>query len=180
MPEFYDDKEWRPPELRQRELYLKLPGLIARATTAPGWTEQLAGFDPASITSRAALAGLPVLRKSDLEERQQIKPPFGGFNVTAPAKLKRLLMSPGPIFEPEGHGVDWWNAARALFAAGFRGATSCTTLLPIILRQADSFSNPVLTRLAAQSSRAGSTTPSSRWKQSRIYGQADTLAPRIF
>ena len=121
MPEFYDDKEWRPPELRQRELYLKLPGLIARAMTAPGWTEQLAGFDPASITSRAALAGLPVLRKSDLKERQQLKPPFGGFNVTAPAKLKRLLMSPGPIFEPEGHGVDWWNAARALFAAGFRG-----------------------------------------------------------
>jgi phenylacetate-CoA ligase len=120
MPEFYDDKELRPPELRQHELYSKLPDLIARAMTAPGWAEQLAGLDPASVTSRAALAGLPVLRKSDLKVREQIKPPFGGFNVTAPAKLKRLLVSPGPIFEPEGHGVDWWNAARALFAAGFR------------------------------------------------------------
>ena len=29
-------------------------------------------------------------------------------------------MSPGPIFEPEGEGADWWGAARALFAAGFR------------------------------------------------------------
>jgi phenylacetate-CoA ligase len=31
-------------------------------------------------------------------------------------------MSPGPIFEPEGHGADWWSSARALFAAGFRSA----------------------------------------------------------
>ena len=29
-------------------------------------------------------------------------------------------MSPGPIFEPEGHSDDWWGAARALYAAGFR------------------------------------------------------------
>ena len=29
-------------------------------------------------------------------------------------------MSPGPIFEPEGRGEDWWRAARALYAAGFR------------------------------------------------------------
>ena len=47
-------------------------------------------------------------------------PPFGGFNVTAPGKVRRLLMSPGPIFEPEGKGRDFWGAARALFAAGFR------------------------------------------------------------
>ena len=120
MQEFYDDKEWRSSELRQRELFSKLPGLIAQAMTGPGWAGQLAGVDPVSITSRAALAGLPVLRKSDLKERQRENPPFGGFNVTAPAKLRRLLMSPGPIFEPEGHSVDWWNAARSLFAAGFR------------------------------------------------------------
>jgi phenylacetate-CoA ligase len=120
MQEFYDDKESRSPERRERELFSKLPDFISLAMSAPGWAEQLAGVDPASITSRAALAGLPVLRKLDLKERQQIKPPFGGFNVIASAKLKRLLMSPGPIFEPEGHGLDWWNAARALFAAGFR------------------------------------------------------------
>jgi phenylacetate-CoA ligase len=47
-------------------------------------------------------------------------PPFGGFNVTAPARLRRLLMSPGPIFEPQGRANDFWGAARALFAAGFR------------------------------------------------------------
>src|SRR4029078_6016818 len=47
-------------------------------------------------------------------------PPFGGFNVVAPGKAKRLHMSPGPIFEPEGHGKDFGGAARAIYAAGFR------------------------------------------------------------
>ena len=120
MPEFYDDKEARAPELREREHYSKLPDLIRRAMNAPGWAEQLAGVDPGSITSRAALATLPVLSKSNLKERQQARPPLGGFALAAPGRLKRLLVSPGPIFEPEGHGTDWWNAARALFAAGFR------------------------------------------------------------
>src|SRR5712691_10178922 len=105
---------------RERELFGRLPNLIALALSAPGWAEQLAGVDPNAVTSRAALATLPVLRKSDLLARQKAQPPFGGFNVTAPGKVRRLLMSPGPIFEPEGEGRDWWGAARALFAAGFR------------------------------------------------------------
>ena len=32
----------------------------------------------------------------------------------------RVFISPGPIFEPEGRGEDWWRTARALFAAGIR------------------------------------------------------------
>jgi phenylacetate-CoA ligase len=51
---------------------------------------------------------------------QKASPPFGGFNVTPPGKVKRMHMSPGPIFEPEGAGADWWGTARALHAAGFR------------------------------------------------------------
>jgi phenylacetate-CoA ligase len=120
MPEFYDARETRAPEAREHEQFAKLPSLVAQAMSAPGWAEQLAGVDARSLTSRAALAALPVLRKSDLKERQQARPPLGGYALTAPGKLKRLLVSPGPIFEPEGHGTDWWHAARALFAAGFR------------------------------------------------------------
>jgi len=120
MQEFYDDQETRPTEVRERELFAKLSLWIAKAMAAPGWAEHLVGVDPCSITSRAALAHLPVLRKSELRERQQANPPFGGFALTPPGKCKRLLMSPGPIFEPEGHGNDRWNAARALFAAGVR------------------------------------------------------------
>ena len=120
MPEYYDTLETRPPEAREQALLGRLPELIERALQAPGWAKQLAGVDARTVTSRAALARLPVLRKSDLKDRQRLDPPFGGFAREAPGRLKRLLMSPGPIFEPQGQGADFWGAARALFAAGFR------------------------------------------------------------
>ena len=116
----YDSLETRDPEARERDVFGRLPDLIARALGAPGWARQLAGVDPKAVASRAALATLPVFRKSDLAALQKEHPPFGGFNVTPPGKVRRLLMSPGPIFEPEGAGEDHWGAARALFAAGFR------------------------------------------------------------
>jgi phenylacetate-CoA ligase len=120
MTEHFDSLETRDPAERERDLMSRLPKLIARAASAPGWVEQLGGVEPESITSRAALARLAVLRKSELAQRQRARPPFGGFNISAPGKMRRLLMSPGPIFEPEGTGKDFWGAARALFAAGFR------------------------------------------------------------
>jgi phenylacetate-CoA ligase len=118
--EHYDSLETRDPDDREREFSSRLPDLIAVALRAPGWAAQLAGIDPHAVISRADLDKLPVLRKSELVTRQKEVPPFGGFNVTAPAQLRRLLMSPGPIFEPEGKGKDFWGAARMLFAAGFR------------------------------------------------------------
>jgi phenylacetate-CoA ligase len=116
----YDSLEIRDPDVRERDFFGRLPDLIAVALSAPGWATQLGGIDPNAVTSRAALAKLPVLRKSELVMRQKEHPPFGGFNVAATARLRRLLMSPGPIFEPQGAGEDFWGAARALFAAGFR------------------------------------------------------------
>jgi phenylacetate-CoA ligase len=118
--EHFDALETREPALREREQCARLPEIVARAMTAPGWAKHLAGIDPTSITSRKALAALPVLRKSDVAALQKEYPPFGGLNVTPPGKVKRLLMSPGPIFEPQGEGADPYGAARALFAAGFR------------------------------------------------------------
>src|SRR6201997_2393371 len=80
----------------------------------------LRGTDPASITSRQALARLPVLRKSELPALHRAAPPFGGFVVERPGSFARLFTSPGPIFEPEGAHADPWRGARALFAVGFR------------------------------------------------------------
>ena len=116
----YDTLETRDPDVRERDFFGRLPDLVAVALSAPGWASQLPGVDPNAVTSRAALAKLPVLRKSELAMRQKEHPPFGGFNVAATVRLRRLLMSPGPIFEPQGAGEDFWGAARALFAAGFR------------------------------------------------------------
>jgi phenylacetate-CoA ligase len=120
MPEHYDALETRDHALREFEQFGQLIEIVARAMSAPGWARHLQGIEPQSVVSRASLAKLPVLRKSDISALQKERPPFGGLNVTAPGKARRLLMSPGPIFEPEGEGADWWGAARALYAAGFR------------------------------------------------------------
>src|SRR5256714_4057467 len=117
--DYFDSLETRDPAAREQDLFARLSAQIARAMGATGWARHLAGIDAKSITSRAALAKLPVFRKSALLGLQKETPPFGGFNVTPPGKAKRLFMSPGPIFEPEGHTGDY-NGARALFAAGIR------------------------------------------------------------
>jgi phenylacetate-CoA ligase len=120
MSDHFDALETRDPAAREREQFGRLPELLTQAMAAPGWARQLSGVDPKSVTSRAALARLPVLRKSELLARQKEAPPFGGFNTKPPGRARRLMMSPGPIFEPEGFGTDWWGCARACFAAGFR------------------------------------------------------------
>ena len=118
MSEHFDELETRKPEARERELMARLPRQIARARSQSSYyAETLAGVDPDAVTSRAALAKLPVLRKSDLIALQKETPPFGGYNAVAPGKARRILMSPGPIFELEGHEVDYAGVARALFAA---------------------------------------------------------------
>jgi phenylacetate-coenzyme A ligase PaaK-like adenylate-forming protein len=119
MADHFDALETRDPAAREKDLFARLPAQIAHAMSAPGWAKHLAGIDAKSVGSRAALARLPVLRKSALPALQKETPPFGGFNTTAPGKAKRLYMSPGPIFEPEGQTHDF-NASRALFAAGVR------------------------------------------------------------
>lgn len=117
----FDQLETRDPEQREIALFNLLPSVIRRAKElAPGWARHLADVDPDAVTSREALAKLPILRKSSLPELQIAQLPFGGFATAAPSEMARIYMSPGPILEPEGFGEDWWRTARALFAAGFR------------------------------------------------------------
>ena len=121
MTDYYDALEMRAPEAREAALLAALPAQIAHAQArAPGFARLLAGIDPAAITDRVALAALPVTRKSDLIEAQKAARPFAGLNATAPGRLARIFQSPGPIYDPEGRGSDWWRLARALHAAGFR------------------------------------------------------------
>ena len=125
MHTFYDSLENRSPAEREAALFAALPKQIAHAQeNAPAMAEQLAGIDAASITSREALATLPVIRKYELLERQQAQRadnPFGGFAaIGMGAKMARVFASPGPIYEPEGKAKDYWRMARALHAAGFR------------------------------------------------------------
>lgn len=127
MSEFFDALETRDPAEREAALMAALPRQIAHAQAhSAALGEILAGVDVAQITSRAALAQLPVTRKSELLTRQQAaraagKDAFGGFAaVRYGAAMPRLYASPGPIYEPEGTARDYWRTARAMYAAGFR------------------------------------------------------------
>lgn len=125
MTEYFDTLEIRDPEIRERTQLAQLPRQIAHAkANAPAFARLLADIDPAAIPTRAALARVPVTRKSELLDLQKAGRPFGGFAATrwggpsaAPA---RVFASPGPIYEPEGARPDYWRLARPLFAAGFR------------------------------------------------------------
>ena len=118
---YFDILETRDPALREAQLMDRLPALVAHAKEHAGYFGKLlAKVDPTAVTSREALAALPVTRKGDLIALQRDNPPFGGLNARRPNTLARIFMSPGPIYDPEGQGRDYWRFARALYAAGFR------------------------------------------------------------
>jgi len=117
---YYDSLETRLPAEREAWLMDRLPRQVAHAKQHSAYFGALfAAIDAGSIHSRATLATLPVTRKSDLIELQKAAPPFGGLTATPLAGLSRVFASPGPIYDPEGRGQDWWRFGRALFAAGF-------------------------------------------------------------
>jgi phenylacetate-CoA ligase len=125
MPErsasFYDRQEVRNPAEREMAVLHALPGLIRHAIdNAPHFAELLAGIEPDSVTSREALARLPLTRKAKLIELQQQHPPFGRLTATPVGRLAHIFASPGPIYDPEGARTDYWRFARAMYAAGFR------------------------------------------------------------
>jgi phenylacetate-CoA ligase len=110
------------PTTREDALFAQLPKTLAAAKQAAGWANILANVDTTTVTNRRALASLPVTRKGDLKDLQQAAlssgNAFANLTTTPNSGLKRLFMSPGPIFDPEGRGADWWRAAPAFTAAG--------------------------------------------------------------
>lgn len=122
MSDFFDTREAREPAVREAALLAVLPAQVAHAQSAsPAYTELLAGIDARTIDSRAALARLPLTRKSSLAAAQAARRALrlGGFAAGAP---RRIFQSPGPLYEPEpeAEGVDPWRLGRALHAAGLR------------------------------------------------------------
>ena len=101
--DLYDALEARDPAAREKALLEALPRQVAHAkANAPGFARILRDIDPASVTTRAALAKLPVTRKSDLGDLQKAAPPLGGLNAVPLGKFSKIFISPGPIYDPEG------------------------------------------------------------------------------
>jgi phenylacetate-CoA ligase len=127
MKTHLDALETRAPAEREAALLAALPAQIAHAQqNAPAFAEFLRGINAASITTREALATLPVVRKTELLEKQKAARAaggsvFGGFSAVAYGhEMPRVFSSPGPIYEPEGARADYWRMARAIAAAGFK------------------------------------------------------------
>jgi phenylacetate-coenzyme A ligase PaaK-like adenylate-forming protein len=121
LAEYFDTLEIRDPEERERDQLARLPRQIAHAKAhAPAFARILADVDAPSVATRAALAQVPVTRKSSVSDLQKSDRPFGGLAATRWGDAARVFASPGSIYEPEGRRVDYWRLARALFAAGFR------------------------------------------------------------
>ena len=144
MTEYYDELETRSMAARAAALAVALPATLRAAQSTPAMAAALASVDASGVTTRTALARLPVTRKTELAERQKAgrsgtksgdncgddannpHDPFGGFSTIGWRHLRglrgarRVYQSPGPIYEPEGQGNDYWRVARAMFAAGFR------------------------------------------------------------
>ena len=120
MSDFYDDLETLDPGMREAALFAALPRQIPNAkANAPYFSELLADVDPGAVTDRAALARLPVTRKSALGEHQKSRLPFGGLAAVETGEMRSIFSSPGPVYEPQGRSPDHWRLARALHAAGF-------------------------------------------------------------
>ncbi|MEH6475030.1 MAG: AMP-binding protein [Sneathiella sp.] len=117
----FDALETRDPAVREKEQIAALQEQIAYAKANSAYFgDVLKDIDPSSIDSIAALAALPVTRKSDLIAKQQAVPPLGGLNAEAISDVANIFMSPGPIFEPAQEKKDYFRMARAMWAAGFR------------------------------------------------------------
>ena len=101
MTDHYDALETREPAKREADLFSRLPDVLRKAMAAPAYAERLKGIDPADITSRAALARLPVLRKSDLPALHKAAPPFGGLrHGRLPARSGGCLPRPARSSSP--------------------------------------------------------------------------------
>ena len=118
--QYFDTHDTRAPVERERDLFGRLPAVIAAALKSETYAERFGTIEPSTISSREALSRLPILRKSELPQLQRNRPPFGGLSPQPPGSFARLFNSPGPIFEAEGLSADAWGAARPMHAMGFR------------------------------------------------------------
>ncbi|ERL97851.1 coenzyme F390 synthetase [Rhodobacteraceae bacterium HIMB11] len=115
---FFDDLETRSADQRASDLALALPAQIANAQKLSGYADAMGDIDASAIQTIDDLAGLPVLRKSDLVQAQSENGPLGGYGALNTHEFAHIFQSPGPIYEPGGVGHDWWRIGRFLNAVG--------------------------------------------------------------
>jgi len=118
---YFSPEEIRSDDERSYIISQLLPKVIKIAkNNTLGYKETFAQVEPTEFTSLADLNKLPVLRKSDLLNKQKAYPPFGGFERSDENASTHFFQSPGPIYEPGVKGKDWGRFAPFLYASGVR------------------------------------------------------------
>lgn len=106
---------------REETLAPRLVQVLGQAAErVPGFASRLAeaGLTSEEVCRPGGLAGLPVLAKDDLVERQRQDPPHGGL-LAPDADVARWFQSPGPLYEPQLKGADWrWGQALGDLGVG--------------------------------------------------------------
>lgn len=119
---YHHDLETESPSVRAGRQWHYIQAMVDKALSFEGeFRERLAtaGIVPDEIRSLDDFASIPVLRKKDLSRLQRERG-LSWFLSCAPGQLSRIYQSPGPIYDPEGRGADYWGWAEAFYAAGFR------------------------------------------------------------
>ena len=119
--EYFDDSDTIPPRQREKTQNEKLQEFIEYAYEHSSAARNLldfAGIKPSQILTTEDLDKIPITRKTDIIEMQKARPPFGGLLAVPPEEIERIFISPGPIYEYQPAGIQWF--ARSFYAAGFR------------------------------------------------------------
>ena len=113
---FFDDLETRSSDQRLTENAALLKDILNLAVNLDGYKATFDSVDLSIFKSLEDLPSLPVLRKSELSEKQVKGNLFGGFSAKKPFTFAHIFQSPGPIYEPGGISHDWWRIGRFLHA----------------------------------------------------------------
>ena len=113
---FFDDLETRSSDQRSTENSALLKDIIKLAVTLDGYKATLGSVDLTTFASLEDLQFLPVLRKSELSEKQVKGNLLGGYSAKELFNFAHIFQSPGPIYEPGGISHDWWRIGRFLHA----------------------------------------------------------------
>ena len=111
----FDSKEVRSSDERENDHLVGLKKLIEKARKVPLHSDRLK-YD---VNILDDLQNIDVFRKIDLIELQKKNLPFGNLNYKEISAFSHIYRSPGPIYDLDGYGNNWWRFARALYAAGF-------------------------------------------------------------
>lgn len=120
---FIREKETMPREKREAYQKEKLSEILSHGylhSKAIRSRFEKAGINPEQIKDLKDLEKLPITKKADLVNAQKERLPFGGFEVLSEEGVRRIYVSPGPVYEPGEWNYDDIRWAQALYACGIR------------------------------------------------------------